>query len=533
MALQSVTGSPHRRMQRSRTLPIMQLKKEMSSTAHNFGTANNFHLVRANTLYIHKQQTKGAKAQNRDWLPVPDQLPAGHPLLYRSMQRWYRDDESPSRFGSKQSVSPDTRNCSKASRIGSKATVMSRAASHAMTSPISMRDIASREQMRRRIETPQLPKPMQQRSVQAEKSQQGGEMLQAGNIVHALRNAVDAHESKGVSGTRKWLGQEGAMPSSIRQLDYWSAVEAFELYDFKRLGSLDKSAFYTMLRGLTRRKDYMDEKLSDQIFDEIDINRSGGIDKEEFLGWVFETNNFRLNHLREKLIDMTESDVKLIFRKIDKTGDGQLDQDEFWRFISSIGGITKEASCELHDFIDSDSSGQISFDEFLNWVHPDRELEILKSHGGHDWKADLVRLDGYKRPEKPLMETKPGKPLVIELWVGPDYKLMADRMKLMLSQMFSPEQVHWEFKTDGRLSGTCSRVMAKVGRGIEFWNKDTMVAYRDDPFLDSSGSTAREWLTAVLHKCLPDVERAANLQRLKQRRHAEKKAQSRQGSKQK
>eukprot|EP00434_Breviolum_minutum_P026606 symbB.v1.2.023518.t1/scaffold2156.1/size87696/2 len=154
----------------------------------------------------------------------------------------------------------------------------------------------------------------------ASRAVEGGEDLQkaqAGNIVHALRNAVDAHESKGVGGTKKWLGQEGAMPSSIRQLDYWSAIEAFELYDSKRLGSLDKSAFYTMLRGLTRRKDYMDEKLSDQIFDEIDINRSGGIDKEEFLGWVFETNNFRLNHLREKLIDMTELDVKRIFRKIE------------------------------------------------------------------------------------------------------------------------------------------------------------------------------------------------------------------------
>ena len=26
---------------------------------------------------------------------------------------------------------------------------------------------------------------------------------------------------------------------------------------------------------------------------EIDINESGDIDKEEFLGWVFQTNNFR------------------------------------------------------------------------------------------------------------------------------------------------------------------------------------------------------------------------------------------------
>jgi hypothetical protein len=30
-----------------------------------------------------------------------------------------------------------------------------------------------------------------------------------------------------------------------------------------------------------------------QSCQEIDINQSGGIDKEEFLGWVFETNNFR------------------------------------------------------------------------------------------------------------------------------------------------------------------------------------------------------------------------------------------------
>lgn len=30
-------------------------------------------------------------------------------------------------------------------------------------------------------------------------------------------------------------------------------------------------------------------------------------------------------------------------------------------------------------------------------------------------------------------------------------------------------------------------IVPKVGRGIELWNRDTMVAYREDPFLDSSG----------------------------------------------
>jgi len=39
------------------------------------------------------------------------------------------------------------------------------------------------------------------------------------------------------------------------------------------------------------------------------------------------------------------SPVEMGFRTKDKTGDGQLDKDEFWRFIGSIGGIAKEASC--------------------------------------------------------------------------------------------------------------------------------------------------------------------------------------------
>eukprot|EP00913_Durusdinium_trenchii_P001378 g1275.t1 len=300
--------------------------------------------------------------------------------------------------------------------------------------------------------------------------------LGAAGLVHALRDMVDAEETKGEAG--RWLGQGSPLPASIRELDYWTAVEAFELYDVRKEGFLDKTGFYTMLKGITRKKlekrmDYMDEQLSDRIFDEIDINESGDIDKEEFLGWVFQTNNFRLNHLREKLVTMTQEEI-LMARSID----------------------------DLHEFIDVDNSGLITFDEFLNWVHPDRELQITTA-----CSFELLRAE-----------------------IGPDYHFIAERIKLMLSQIFSPGSVLFQFETDGRVAGTCSRVTAKVGRGIELWNRDTMMAYREDPFLDPSGSKARQWLTDVLHKCLPDVERAANLYRLKYRNG--KPAHSRQGSKQ-
>ena len=43
-------------------------------------------------------------------------------------------------------------------------------------------------------------------------------------------------------------------------------------------------------------------------------------------------------------------------------------------------------------------------------------------------------------------------------------------------------------------------IVPKVGRGIELWNRDTMVAYREDPFLDSSGrmniGEKKRWLYA-------------------------------------
>ncbi|CAK9065605.1 unnamed protein product [Durusdinium trenchii] len=148
-SLQRVEDS-QRRVHRSQTLPAIEMAKE---------AASNFQLVmRLNNMHINEHETKGAYSHhNKDWLPVPEILPAGHPLLSRSIDRWYKGEESTSRYGSKQSVSPTARS----SRFGSKASV-TRAANNPIH-VVSMRAIASREYQRQRILTPQLPKPVQQR----------------------------------------------------------------------------------------------------------------------------------------------------------------------------------------------------------------------------------------------------------------------------------------------------------------------------------------------------------------------------------
>eukprot|EP00439_Symbiodinium_sp_Y106_P083167 s109_g23.t1 len=374
---QSVPGSPHRKMQ-SRTLPMLQVAgaQALKTLTGSSSAASNHQLVRANQIHIHKQWSQGTQ---KDWLPRPDSLPAGHPLLYRSLQNWRADEgrqgskqsrgrqedflclgimasaarysskqsASAARYDSKQSVMTRTSQAD-ASRSGSKhsalpamgKTFSSAGAiaqtSNAFTVGVSMRDISSVDNFRGRSSSP--PPVAREDTEKGSLERTVSKSRHATELVHELRDMVNEDERRERGETKKWLGQDGSLPQSIRQLDYWTARDSFTLYDVKKTGHLDRRTFYNLLKGISRLQDNINEELSEAIFEEIDINKSGGIDEDEFLGWVFQTNNFRLNHLREKLVQLPQEQVQRIFRKIDKTGDGNLDKMEFWRFIETIGG---------------------------------------------------------------------------------------------------------------------------------------------------------------------------------------------------
>ncbi|CAJ1344383.1 unnamed protein product, partial [Effrenium voratum] len=204
--------------------------------------------------------------------------------------------------------------------------------------------------------------------------------------------------------------QTGILPASIRALDYWRATELFQLFD-RRTGDLDKLGFFHLLTAASRDKELITRGRSDAIFSEIDIDGSGNIDKEEFLGWVFQTNNSFLSSVRRKLETMDQNKVKSLFQQMDIDGNNSIDVDEFWEFVEkfSPGMLSRQASDELHEFIDADKSGGIEVDEFLNWVHPGRELHLLRAEVGEkegsmtSMAANVVT--GYVAPKKPLMET--------------------------------------------------------------------------------------------------------------------------------
>eukprot|EP00931_Biecheleriopsis_adriatica_P049956 TRINITY_DN28912_c0_g1_i1.p1 TRINITY_DN28912_c0_g1~~TRINITY_DN28912_c0_g1_i1.p1 ORF type:complete len:497 (+),score=100.37 TRINITY_DN28912_c0_g1_i1:130-1620(+) len=466
--------------------------------------ATNTGLARSLSLQQQYRQSQALKAKAlRQSMPTSLGLCAGHPALTQNLDVEYSRTMSMTRSTTPSATPSFSRQVSQEVSTSALGNFVNRSLSNSVL---------------------RLPSTSSKEPRRASKQAATGMQTQTGRaILDELKHDVDAEEVK-TEESGKWLGYNGPMPNCVTELDYWDAAEFFKMYDTMRTGQLDKPQFYRMLQGICARRDFgsaenrdtMTERVSHQIFEEIDINQNGGIDKDEFMGWVFQTVNIRLNHLRDKLGKLTEEQVSKLFRQIDVSGNQALDKEEFWLLVSSIGGVPKQASDDLHEFIDVDASGEIDVDEFLNWAKPDRQIDKLlkdaKSHKG------LLKADGYEAPEKPLMEVRPGKPVVLEFTVGQEYRHAINKLKMTLSQVFTKKQVAWVIIEDPFVKHTCTKVVAKVGRGIELWNHDTMMAYRDDPFQTSDGRKTKQWLADLLKQCLPDIVSAANVYRLRKRR---------------
>eukprot|EP00930_Biecheleria_cincta_P096265 TRINITY_DN88137_c0_g1_i1.p1 TRINITY_DN88137_c0_g1~~TRINITY_DN88137_c0_g1_i1.p1 ORF type:complete len:693 (+),score=128.97 TRINITY_DN88137_c0_g1_i1:65-2143(+) len=324
------------------------------------------------------------------------------------------------------------------------------------------------------------------------------------------------------------------VPDCVKALDYWQAQEVFCAHDLKKRGYLDRDEFATLLQNLCRGKEHMTTKRAHAIYDDIDIDESGTMERDEFLGWVFQTHNNYLSSVRKKLETMDPMQVHELFKKIDVNYNGLIDKDEFWVFVDkfSPGEMTRQASDELHMFIDKDLSGEIDLDEFLNWVHPGRELRILMGerdvdrhiydevHNIGKKRSMLPRgfsalgsqaddEDNFKNPKKPVMESQPGKPTVLEFTVGREFLGSVNAVKKALRNVFGPNQLRFEIAYDPTSMDSCTKVEAKVGRGIILWERDRMLPFKDDPF--ATVKTAENWIKDVLSECLPDVVAAANL----------------------
>lgn len=277
------------------------------------------------------------------------------------------------------------------------------------------------------------------------------------------------------------------MPASLRDMDLLKATELFRIYDMSS-GSVNRLRFTNLLKhavALQGYKEVITQADSDSYFDEIDVDVSETIEKDEFLSWLFRTDSNYCTAMRRRLNHMDEREVLRFHSQMDTNGNGLLDKDEFFFFVQKFADdLSRETIDGLFRYIDADGSGEIAPMELLDWVHPTR----LQGPSGRTG----------------IFEARPSKPVVLLFHVGGNYsKTTMPAISSFIARRFSGSRLRLQCHVDPEID-TCTKVIAQVGRGVVLWDRLAMMQHRDDPF-QGPKQVAMTWLQGILETVVPHL----------------------------
>ena len=123
------------------------------------------------------------------------------------------------------------------------------------------------------------------------------------------------------------------------------------LKSYKRDSVIQETALAYLVHNFPQLKDVVN---ACKLFNQIDINGDGKINKKEFL-----------NGLKSKINSNTlEKDVEQIFKNIDMDNNGYIEYEEFVRAAVSKEHFVNENVLRFaFRYFDKDDSGEITFDE--------------------------------------------------------------------------------------------------------------------------------------------------------------------------
>ncbi|KAH8062012.1 Ca2-binding protein [Aureococcus anophagefferens] len=141
----------------------------------------------------------------------------------------------------------------------------------------------------------------------------------------------------------------------------------FSMFD-QGSGSMDTRRLGACLHKLGIK---YDRTLLDEATAAFDADKSGKIEFDEFVE-MFATlrasDELRLGEIGAKVLPLDESeasDAKAAFDKIDADGSGAIDEGEVEALFKDVGlSATKKEIASLIQFLDTDKSGEIEFNEF-------------------------------------------------------------------------------------------------------------------------------------------------------------------------
>lgn len=255
---------------------------------------------------------------------------------------------------------------------------------------------------------------------------------------------------------------------------YERVIEAFKRYDTDGNGVMSFAELHKLMSDLNPGR--WTEAESDRLLLQLDKNRNGNIDINEFIAFIFDGKD-SASSCPQGMSDYER--VLQQFRQFDTNRNGTLDKAEFTRLMSALqpGRWTAQSTEQVFRQVDLNNSGEVDMDELVAFLFGVPK-ELQKNANSKKHHGALVIIEFICGPGQP------------DIYV----QQIANRWKKDFGDEVAVTRV---LKKD--LKGI-SRVSARGGE-VVFWDEATMLPYRDNPFLTVAGFKA--WLDDMSKRHVP------------------------------
>jgi len=280
-------------------------------------------------------------------------------------------------------------------------------------------------------------------------------------------------------------------PTDLKDLgSYENVVNTFKRYDTNRDNKLSLTELHQLMVDLNRasRSGFnWTQNNTELLLNQLDRNQNDGVDMDELIAYVFPRGDAMGGTAGASNYEI----VLEQFRKHDTNRNGTLDKPEFTRLMEKLKpGWRREDTERVFDAVDKDRSGEVESDELVAWlfgVPADR-----RRAGRQARRAD-------RRGQEPAANAAP---LVVVDFVcgeGGQSQRIIERITRKWEEKLG-NQVMIRTKVEGPPKGAITKVTARGG-AVVFWDSASMMAYRENPFLDQK--SADDWSKDMIARHIP------------------------------
>eukprot|EP00747_Dinoflagellata_sp_TGD_P028867 gnl/TRDRNA2_/TRDRNA2_133532_c0_seq1.p1 gnl/TRDRNA2_/TRDRNA2_133532_c0~~gnl/TRDRNA2_/TRDRNA2_133532_c0_seq1.p1 ORF type:complete len:311 (+),score=60.23 gnl/TRDRNA2_/TRDRNA2_133532_c0_seq1:55-987(+) len=158
----------------------------------------------------------------------------------------------------------------------------------------------------------------------------------------------------------------GAAAGELSQMSRRVIMCVFQAADKNEDGILNKAELGMLLR---RAVPHLSSADVQEIFDQIDTNKSSDVNYEEFVAWLTANESGSVAAAFRKCIKNDKDSVLASFRMWDRDGDGGITQQDLEYVLRKLDPkITRAQVAMTFDAMDADHSKVVDYAEFLDFV---------------------------------------------------------------------------------------------------------------------------------------------------------------------